>query len=81
MNFAKSDRVRFQRTKILRSKKGQSRQIKNNKNKHFANLTTEGAKCSLIDSFLNYSDTTQNKYLLWKNRNAAVGEQSENNRH
>ena len=67
MNFAKSDRVRLKRTKILGSKKGAIQTNKKQRKQHFANLNTEYAKCSLIASILNCSNKTQNKHLQWKN--------------
>ena len=63
MNFAKSDQVHLQRTKILSSKKGQFRQIKKQRKQHVENLITEDAKCSLIDSLLNCSNKTENNDL------------------
>ena len=80
MNFAKSDQVRLQRTKILSSKKGQFRQIKNNKNTTLKNLLEETQK---LTNRLNTQLPRQNSKQkpVKKKHGSALDEQNENNCH
>ena len=43
---------------------------KKQRKQHFKNIITKKAIFSLIVFIVNYSDTTQSKYLFWKNHNS-----------